>query len=95
MKNKLTKYKQVVKKYEKDKKEDSIKILNEFKAENENQRKTQANENNGDKGNIEITVKEINFNKDVENAHNSLYDVLNLHKVVEYMYKNKTLNYDI
>lgn len=36
-----------------------------------------------------------NFNTDVENAHNSLYDVYNLHKVVEYMYKNNTLFYDI
>lgn len=40
-------------------------------------------------------IYKFNFNKDVENAHNSLYDVLNLHKVVEHMYKNKTLNYDI
>lgn len=36
-----------------------------------------------------------NFKTDVENAHNSLYDVINLHKVVEHMYKNKTLGYDI
>jgi DNA polymerase III epsilon subunit-like protein len=35
------------------------------------------------------------FKTDVENAHNSLYDVTNLHKVVEHMYKNKTLRYDI
>ena len=40
-------------------------------------------------------IYKFNFNKDIENAHNSLYDVLNLHKVVEHMYKNKTLNYDI
>ena len=40
-------------------------------------------------------IYKFNFNKDVENAHNSLYDVLNLHKVVEHMYKNKTLIYDI
>ena len=40
-------------------------------------------------------IYKFNFNKDIENAHNSLYDVLNLHKVVENMYKNKTLNYDI
>jgi DNA polymerase III epsilon subunit-like protein len=40
-------------------------------------------------------IYKFNFNKDVENAHNSLYDVYNLHKVVEHMYKNKTLNYDI
>jgi DNA polymerase III epsilon subunit-like protein len=40
-------------------------------------------------------IYKYNFNKDVENAHNSLYDVYNLHKVVEHMYKNKTLNYDI
>ena len=40
-------------------------------------------------------IYKFNFNKDVENAHNSLYDVLNLHKVVEHMYKNKTLKYDI
>ena len=40
-------------------------------------------------------IYKFNFNKDIENAHNSLYDVLNLHKVVEHMYKNKILNYDI
>lgn len=40
-------------------------------------------------------IYKYNFNKDVENAHNSLYDVYNLHKVVEHMYKNKTLNYEI
>jgi DNA polymerase III epsilon subunit-like protein len=40
-------------------------------------------------------IYKFNFNKDIENAHNSLYDVYNLHKVVEHMYKNKTLNYDI
>jgi DNA polymerase-3 subunit alpha len=40
-------------------------------------------------------IYKYNFNKDVENAHNSLYDVYNLHKVVEHMYKNNTLNYDI
>jgi DNA polymerase III epsilon subunit-like protein len=40
-------------------------------------------------------IYKYNFNKDIENAHNSLYDVLNLHKVVEHMYKNKTLNYNI
>jgi DNA polymerase-3 subunit alpha len=40
-------------------------------------------------------IYKYNFNNDVENAHNSLYDVYNLHKVVEHMYKNKTLNYDI
>jgi DNA polymerase III epsilon subunit-like protein len=40
-------------------------------------------------------IYKYNFNKDVENAHNSLYDVYNLHKVVEHMYKNKTLNYNI
>ena len=40
-------------------------------------------------------IYKFNFNKDVENAHNSLYDVHNLHKVVEHMYKNKTLNYEI
>ena len=40
-------------------------------------------------------IYKYNFKKDVENAHNSLYDVKNLHKVVEHMYKNKTLNYDI
>ena len=40
-------------------------------------------------------IYKYNFNTDVENAHNSLYDVYNLHKVVEHMYKNKTLNYKI
>ena len=40
-------------------------------------------------------IYKYNFNKDVENAHNSLYDVYNLHQVVEHMYKNKTLNYEI
>ena len=40
-------------------------------------------------------IYKYNFDKDVENAHNSLYDVYNLHKVVEHMYKNKTLNYEI
>lgn len=40
-------------------------------------------------------IYKYNFNKDVENAHNSLYDVYNLHKVVKHMYKNKTLNYEI
>lgn len=40
-------------------------------------------------------IYKYNFNTDVENAHNSLYDVYNLHKVVEHMYKNKTLNYNI
>ena len=40
-------------------------------------------------------IYKYNFKKDVENAHNSLYDVKNLHKVVEHMYKNKTLNYEI
>lgn len=40
-------------------------------------------------------IYKYNFKKDIENAHNSLYDVYNLHKVVEHMYKNKTLNYKI
>jgi len=40
-------------------------------------------------------IYKYNFNKDVENAHNSLYDVYNLHTVVKHMYKNKTLNYEI
>ena len=40
-------------------------------------------------------IYKFNFKKDVENAHNSLYDVYNLHQVVEHMYKNKTLNYEI
>ena len=40
-------------------------------------------------------IYRFNFKKDVENAHNSLYDVYNLHKVVEHMYKNKTLKYEI
>jgi len=40
-------------------------------------------------------IYKYNFHKDVENAHNSLYDVYNLHQVVEHMYKNKTLNYEI
>jgi DNA polymerase III epsilon subunit-like protein len=40
-------------------------------------------------------IYKYNFKTDVENAHNSLYDVYNLHKVVEHMYKNKTLKYEI
>jgi len=40
-------------------------------------------------------IYKYNFKKDVENAHNSLYDVKNLHEVVEHMHKNKTLNYKI
>lgn len=40
-------------------------------------------------------IYKYNFKKDVDNAHNSLYDVKNLHQVVEYMYKNKTLRYEI
>ena len=40
-------------------------------------------------------IYKFNFNKDVENAHNSLYDVSNLHKVVRHMYENNTLNYEI
>jgi DNA polymerase III epsilon subunit-like protein len=40
-------------------------------------------------------IYKYNFKTDVENAHNSLYDVKNLHKVVEHMYKNNTLKYDI
>lgn len=40
-------------------------------------------------------IYKYNFNKDVENAHNSLYDVYNLHKVVKHMYENNTLNYKI
>ena len=40
-------------------------------------------------------IYKYNFKKDIEHAHNSLYDVKNLHEVVEYMHKNKTLNYKI
>jgi DNA polymerase III epsilon subunit-like protein len=40
-------------------------------------------------------IYKFNYKTDVENAHNSLYDVYNLHKVVEHMYKNNTLNYKI
>jgi DNA polymerase-3 subunit epsilon len=40
-------------------------------------------------------IYKYNFKENIENAHNSLYDVKNLHKVVEHMYKNKTLNYEI
>jgi DNA polymerase-3 subunit epsilon len=40
-------------------------------------------------------IYKFNFKTNVENAHNSLYDVKNLHKVVEHMYKNNTLNYKI
>jgi len=40
-------------------------------------------------------IYKFNFKTDVENAHNSLYDIKNLHKVVEHMYKNNTLNYKI
>jgi DNA polymerase-3 subunit epsilon len=40
-------------------------------------------------------IYKFNFKTNVENAHNSLYDVYNLHKVVEHMYKNNTLNYKI
>jgi len=40
-------------------------------------------------------IYKYNFKKDIEHAHNSLFDVKNLHEVVEYMHKNKTLNYKI
>ena len=40
-------------------------------------------------------IYKYNFKENIENAHNSLYDVKNLHKVVEHMYKNKSLNYVI
>jgi DNA polymerase-3 subunit alpha len=32
----------------------------------------------------------FNFNQPIENAHNSKYDVINLHKVLKYMYDNGT-----
>jgi DNA polymerase III epsilon subunit-like protein len=34
-----------------------------------------------------------NFHNPIENAHNSKYDVINLHKIVKHMHDNKTLNY--
>ena len=36
---------------------------------------------------------EYNFMQPIENAHNSKYDVINLHKVVKHMYDRRTLNY--
>ena len=37
----------------------------------------------------------FNFGKNIENAHNSLYDVINLHKVVKHMHDNNTLNFSL
>lgn len=36
----------------------------------------------------------FNFNEPLENAHNSKYDVINLHKIVKHMHDNNTFNYD-
>lgn len=35
------------------------------------------------------------FNKDIENAHNSKYDVINMHSVIKKMYDDNVLNYEI
>jgi DNA polymerase-3 subunit alpha len=34
------------------------------------------------------------FNKNIENAHNSKYDVINLHNIVKNMYESKELNFN-
>lgn len=35
------------------------------------------------------------FGKDIENAHNSKYDVINLHSTVKYLHDSGCLNYDL
>jgi len=35
------------------------------------------------------------FNKDLENAHNSKYDVINMHAVIKKMYEDNILNYSL
>lgn len=35
------------------------------------------------------------FNKDMDNAHNSKYDVINMHAVIKKMYDDNILNYSI
>lgn len=35
------------------------------------------------------------FNKDIENAHNSKYDVINMHAVIKKMYDDNILEYEI
>lgn len=35
------------------------------------------------------------FNKDIDNAHNSKYDVINMHAVIKKMYDDNILNYSI
>ena len=34
------------------------------------------------------------FDKNIENAHNSKYDVINLHDIVKNMYDSKQLNFN-
>lgn len=36
-----------------------------------------------------------NFGVDIENAHNSKYDVINLHRVIKHMYDNDSLKYSL
>lgn len=36
-----------------------------------------------------------NFGTDIENAHNSKYDVINLHRVLQHMYDQNTLKYTL
>jgi hypothetical protein len=35
------------------------------------------------------------FNVNIENAHNSYYDVINLHKIIVYLSSNNKLDYNI
>jgi hypothetical protein len=35
------------------------------------------------------------FGKDIENAHNSKYDVINLHAAIKHMYDAGYLNYNL
>ena len=35
------------------------------------------------------------FDKELENAHNSKYDVINMHSVIKKMYDDKILNYSL
>ncbi len=34
------------------------------------------------------------FNTNIENAHNSKYDVINLHKILKYLYENNKITLD-
>ena len=44
------------------------------------------------------SLKELyffNFNKDIEQQHNSMYDVINMHSSIKKMYDDNILNYSI